>query len=151
MEITEEAALAHYGVRGMKWGVRKNGGRTDPRDNPHPNYTEGMRRNDRRSFGSGGVKRINRSMHEGRTRDEAHSKERSYQFKKSVVIIGASYAATMFLAGGGGSAMAHNIGTRAAANRGAATARNLFADSHGIGRLAVSKVSKAGVHKITTL
>src|SRR4051812_1425622 len=121
MEISEEDFLEHFGVRGMKWGVRRSeGGRTDPRDNPHPSYTNRMRSNDRGQFGRGGVKRINRSMHEGLTRDDAHTKERSYQFKRAVVIAGATYAAAMFVSGGMGSNMAHNIGSQAAANRGAA-------------------------------
>ena len=46
--------LEHAGVKGMKWGVRKN-----------PNYTSQQRRRDGQIYGRGGVRRINNNMNKG--------------------------------------------------------------------------------------
>ena len=59
--------LIHYGVKGMKWGVRK-----EPQNS---SYSEKQRKRDREVYGRGGVKRINRSMNEGSSISGARSKE----------------------------------------------------------------------------
>lgn len=46
--------LSHYGVPGMKWGVRKDGW--------NKGYSEDQRKRDLRIYGRGGVRRINKSM-----------------------------------------------------------------------------------------
>lgn len=48
--------LRHYGVKGMKWGVRKN---------RNPNYTEKQRQRDRQFYGKGGERRINSKLNKG--------------------------------------------------------------------------------------
>ena len=57
----------HYGVKGMKWGVRK-----EPQNS---SYSEKQRKRDLEVYGRGGVKRINRSMNEGSSISGARSKE----------------------------------------------------------------------------
>lgn len=46
--------LSHYGVPGMKWGVRKEGW--------NKGYSEDQRKRDLKIYGRGGVRRINKSM-----------------------------------------------------------------------------------------
>ena len=57
----------HYGVKGMKWGVRK--------ERQNPSYSEAQRKRDLDVYGRGGVKRINRSMNRGSSISGARSKE----------------------------------------------------------------------------
>lgn len=59
--------LYHHGVKGMKWGVRK-----EPQNS---SYSEKQRKRDLEVYGRGGVKRINRSMNEGSSISGARSKE----------------------------------------------------------------------------
>lgn len=59
--------LYHHGVKGMKWGVRK-----EPQNSA---YSEKQRKRDLEVYGRGGVKRINRSMNEGSSISGARSKE----------------------------------------------------------------------------
>ena len=61
--------LQHYGVKGMKWGVRH--------DTQNSNYSSEQRARDKAVYGRGGVKRINRSMNKGLGISGARSKEAS--------------------------------------------------------------------------
>lgn len=54
-----EPYLAHYGVKGMKWGVRRK------RNEYNKNYTDKQRKQDRAVYGRGAERRINRRMNEG--------------------------------------------------------------------------------------
>ena len=60
-----DGTLAHYGVKGMKWGVRKE----PPPQNP--NYSKASRSYDRRVRGKRNSERINKSMNEGKTLKES--------------------------------------------------------------------------------
>ena len=52
--------LAHYGVKGMKWGVRR-----ERRNTYNKNYTDRQRKQDRAVYGHRAERRINRRMNEG--------------------------------------------------------------------------------------
>lgn len=92
--------LAHYGVKGMKWGVRrsrkkavrtrrKNAQRADRdnwrsmsrserrknRDKANARYTKADRSSDQLFLGRGGVRRINRRMNKGQSHDQAFLRE----------------------------------------------------------------------------
>lgn len=92
--------LSHYGVKGMKWGVRrarkkavrtrrKNAQRADrdnwrsmsrserrkKRDKANARYTKADRNADRSILGRGGVRRINRRMNKGQSHGQAFLRE----------------------------------------------------------------------------
>ena len=71
--------LNHHGVKGMKWGVRKN-----------ENYSADQRKRDKGIYGSGGVRRINRSMNKGHSISSARSKEagRIYKYRRMGTALG---------------------------------------------------------------
>lgn len=52
--------LAHYSVKGMKWGVRRKS-----RNTYNKNYSERQRKQDRAVYGHRAERRINRRMNEG--------------------------------------------------------------------------------------
>lgn len=75
--------LYHYGVKGMKWGVRKS------TSSVNKNYTAKQRKQDRAFYGKGGEKRINKRLNEGHglrgaRHYEAERKERNEKTKKIV-------------------------------------------------------------------
>lgn len=120
--------LRHYGVKGMKWGVRKN---------RNPNYTEKQRQRDRQFYGKGGERRINSKLNKGygiqsarnyesdrlnRARNKAQSSASIGRMVGGVggAILGAAspkvvYAGTRFISG--------KIGTK---SKGARTAQNVL-------------------------
>lgn len=58
--------LYHHGVKGMKWGVRKEW---------NANYSDSQRIRDKAVYGRGGVKRINKSLNKGHSISGARSIE----------------------------------------------------------------------------
>lgn len=60
-------SLAHYGVKGMKWGKRKV--------SRNSGYSSKQRKEDRSLYGAGAERRINRSMNRGHNIKSARSKE----------------------------------------------------------------------------
>lgn len=71
--------LTHYGVKGMKWGVRRNRVNKD--------YSAKQRKQDRAFYGKGGEKRINKKLNEGHglrgaRHYEAERKERGEKMKR---------------------------------------------------------------------
>ena len=58
--------IYHFGVKGMKWGVRKERAK---------NYSEAQYKRDKVMYGTRGANRINRSMHKGHNVSGARSKE----------------------------------------------------------------------------
>ena len=54
--------LYHYGVKGMKWGIRRD---RKPSSSYNKNYTEKQRKSDRTFYGQGAEKRINKRLNKG--------------------------------------------------------------------------------------
>ena len=85
--------LAHYGIKGMKWGVRryqrKDGSLTSAGKNRYnENYTEKQRKQDRAMYGNRAERRINRRMNEGygvkgARSIEAQRRQRNESIKKT--------------------------------------------------------------------
>ena len=71
--------LYHFGVKGMKWGVRKK------RDKPNADYTSRQRITDRASYGKKGMERINRRMNKGQSHFRAATTEMISQAAKTSV------------------------------------------------------------------
>ena len=63
--------LTHHGVKGMKWGIRKDRGKRNP------NYSDQQSKRDSQIYGRRGSKRINRSMNEGDSVSTARSREKT--------------------------------------------------------------------------
>lgn len=69
--------LYHFGVKGMKWGVRKKRDKPGKAqlNKPNADYTSRQRITDRASYGKKGVKRINRRMNKGQSHFRAATTE----------------------------------------------------------------------------
>lgn len=82
--------LVHYGVKGMKWGIRRNRDSGGSSKNTHnKDYTDKQRKNDRAFYGNRGEKRINKKLNEGyglrgARHFEVERKERSEKRKAKV-------------------------------------------------------------------
>lgn len=89
--------IYHFGVKGMKWGVRKERAK---------NYSEAQYKRDKVMYGNRGANRINRSMHKGHNVSGARSKEvekhnRAARNSTTAGVIG-RYAGAALGAGAGG-------------------------------------------------
>ena len=65
--------LTHHGVKGMKWGVRK--------EPDNPNYSDTQRKRDKQLYGKRAPKRINKKMNRGDTVTIARSEEKKRRDK----------------------------------------------------------------------
>ncbi|WP_218969596.1 hypothetical protein, partial [Streptomyces sp. JV178] len=99
--------LAHYGVKGMKWGVRRA-----ERDAPNSRYSSVNRAKDRKTHGDKGVKRINRRLNKGQTLKKARARETT---RKTALVTGA--AATAAALKVAGPVLMQSIAVRAERNR----------------------------------
>lgn len=86
--------LYHYGVKGMRWGHRKD----------NPDYSSEQRKRDKSIYGRGGVRRINRSMNKGSKISAARSKEadRIYRHRRVGVYAGRAGSVLGSVAGAAG-------------------------------------------------
>jgi hypothetical protein len=131
-----ELVLVHHGVKGMKWGVRKE---LEP---TNPEYSRSQQNYDHNKFGKGGVRRINRHLNNGLDISSARKAELKFRSKRSAAIVGAVFVAKVLLKYG---PVALQIALKSAeGKRGRVSAANQIA------RLVATK-QKRGAYKITTL
>lgn len=133
-----EEALAHFGVKGMKWGVHKKRPEAVPR---HSSYKSLQYNNDKRYHGKKGAEAINAKLHQGVSLKQARKEQMPITKKnrrRNMAIVLSAYAAwrlsPLFLS------MLRSTLLKAAASKvardGAKTAANLLANSHGLTKAA---------------
>ena len=126
---TYDDYLEHYGVKGMKWGRRKN-----------ENYSSDQRARDSQIYGNRGVKRINKNMNKGESVSTARSREKTRRdtvTEKAVDIRGRSDTARVqkqFIGGAVGGFAGRAAGSAAVS---------------GIGKAATSRTGQQLITKIT--
>lgn len=85
--------LMHHGVKGMRWGVRK--------DRKNQNYSYQQRTRDRKLYGHGAEKRINKRMNNGESIQSArHNEVVRKDRKKKAKRVTANVAAAAVVTGG---------------------------------------------------
>lgn len=99
--VYNDEALRHHGVKGMRWGVRKERKR-------NPEYSSKQRIRDRKLYGHGAERRINRRMNNGESvqsarHNEVVKKNRKRKAKKVAAAVGSAAVAT------GGAMAIHSI------------------------------------------
>lgn len=105
--------ISHYGVKGMKWGVRKSEYRSMSRsdrkaqrakyktefvDKQNSSYTKRQRELDRKLYGRRAVKRMNEGMNQGYTHKQVVTKEKVRATRRGALIgaaVGAGEMAIM--------------------------------------------------------
>ena len=110
--------LVHFGVKGMRWGVRKD--------------KTGSAADDKKRFGVRGERRIAKREAKGRTREQAVTTERRIKTAKivAVTVYGAFFAKNLIVRFG--PEIASSVVAKKVAKNGAKAAANLLADGHGL-------------------
>jgi len=90
--------LYHFGVKGMKWGVRRakmkeQRARRAELKKPNPNYDKWQRFADRQVYGKRGERRINKRMNKGQSHLRAQATEAGQQVAKGYL----AYKAVQFI------------------------------------------------------
>ena len=135
MNHSEE--LYHFGVKGMKWGVRKK------RDKPNADYTSRQRITDRASYGKKGVKRINRRMNKGQSHFRAATTEMISQAAKTSVVSLAAGGLTVASTPEGRAIMKASVGTLKSAIGHSAPYMNYLRARYGAGYSWASPANEA--------
>lgn len=117
-----EEVLAHYGVKGMQWGVR----------NPHHSYSSGQQALDIHKFGDRGARRINRRLHKGKTHEQAVKTEKRQRVAKTAALVVYGTFVAHNLSKRYGPNLVRSIASKRATKAGAKAAANLLADTHGL-------------------
>lgn len=88
--MEENSHLEHFGVKGMKWGVRRA-----ELNKTNKAYSSRQRSADKEEYGKRSVKRINRMMNEGKSRAEALAKEDVRAVRKEWIKAGVAITGIM--------------------------------------------------------
>ena len=93
----EDSDIVHYGVKGMKWGVRKSEyesmsrkDRRKLRKRKNEGYSNHQREIDKIRLGGGAVRRINKRMNKGATYKQAKRREYIRRFATSFAVSNAA-------------------------------------------------------------
>lgn len=130
------AELQHFGVKGMKWGVRRSAQATNA------SYTPQMQSADRKLHGKRAVSRINARLNNGETRKDALVREDIRNDRQRLLAVGGIYAASVLASHG-----SVTIASKAANNR-------MAAKTIGIGSKAAKlnyANTRRGIYNITTM
>lgn len=122
--VYNDEFLMHHGVKGMKWGIRKD-------RNRNPNYSSKQRIRDRKLYGRGAERRINKRMNKGESvqsarHNEVVKKNRKRKAKNVAAVVGSAAVAT------GGAIAIHSVLKKHGANP--AIASNLTEHAVAIGK-----------------
>ena len=92
----DEPELYHFGVKGMKWGVRRaeRKARRAELNKPNVHYDKSQRLADRAVYGKRGERRINRRMNKGQSHFKAQANESVQRVAKTAI----AYKAFTFIA-----------------------------------------------------
>ena len=89
--------ISHYGVKGMKWGVRKSEyksmsrkDRRKLRKRKNEDYSDHQREIDKIRLGGGSVRRINKRMNKGATYKQARRREYARRFATTFALANAA-------------------------------------------------------------
>lgn len=129
----ESLILAHHGVAGMKWGIRKA-------------PTTAPRESDVRRYGKSGATRIARNRDKGLTVKQAQHKEVVRNRVELSAAIGAVIVGRLLVAHG--SSMSDTIAAKAQANRARNSVTALTKDA---AKVNYAKKSFGGAYKIHTM
>ena len=93
----EDSDIVHYGVKGMKWGVRKSEyksmsrkDRRKLRKRKNEDYSDHQREIDKIRLGGGSVRRINKRMNKGATYKQAKRREYVRRFATTFALANAA-------------------------------------------------------------
>ncbi len=140
--------LAHFGVKGMKWGKRQTA--QSKKQIPAPRaagYTDRMQKNDRRRVGGDkGLEKVHQKVAEGtslkKARDEVSHDRAVRNGRIATAVAGGAYVAYVagpLLAAVGGMALDTAVVRKKASNA-EKRAQNLFADKNGIANYATIRL-----------
>ena len=91
----DQPELYHFGIKGMKWGVRRaeRKAHKEELNKPNASYDKWQRLADRSVYGKGGVRRINRRMNKGQSHFKAQVNESVQRVAKTAI----AYKAVQFI------------------------------------------------------